>query len=191
MDPNQFQMGKSKLFIKDPASVRFSFNLKPQSKEVRANWCCFSNYESDLPRFARSSKLDQHPCPLAFHISPDQKLNKSNLRQNPGSRFSFLSCSCWRRCGRGSSTTMPGWECFSNFQQAYPRPCWQTNSIFCSLSPLLKLNIHLDSGLHVIKYRISRWSRKLSANISPGKSSSGKEKLPQVKTFFLSTFCIF
>ena len=24
MDPNQFQMGKSKLFIKDPASVRFS-----------------------------------------------------------------------------------------------------------------------------------------------------------------------
>ena len=83
MDPNQFQMGKSKLLIKDPASVRFSFNLKPQSKEVRANWCCFSNYESDLPRFARSSKFDQHPCPLAFHISPDQKLKKSNLGQNP------------------------------------------------------------------------------------------------------------
>ena len=144
MDPNQFQMGKSKLFIKDPASVSQRsrpceilcsiWNLK--QRRFWANWCCFSNYESEcvkiwetekiLPRLARSSKLDQHPSSLAFHISPDQKLNKSNLRQNPGSRFSFLSCSCWRRCGRGSSTTMPGWEYFSNVQQSYPRPCWQT-----------------------------------------------------------------
>ena len=120
-------------WVKDPASVSQRFrlgeilcsiwNLKQRS--FWANWCCFSNYESEcvkslrnwkfpasskktLPRLARSSKLDQHPCPLAFHISPDQKLNKSNLRQNPGSRFSVLSCSCWRRCGRGSSTTMPG-----------------------------------------------------------------------------------
>ena len=32
MDPNQFQMGKSKLFIKDPASVRFSVQLETSSK---------------------------------------------------------------------------------------------------------------------------------------------------------------
>ena len=42
MDPNQFQMGKSKLFIKDPASVRFS-----SKGAFGPTGAVFSNYESE------------------------------------------------------------------------------------------------------------------------------------------------
>ena len=47
------------------------------------NWKFPASSKKILPRLAWSNKLDQHPSPLALHISPDQKLKKSNLGQNP------------------------------------------------------------------------------------------------------------
>ena len=108
MDPNQFQMGKSKLFIKDPASVsqrsrlgeileqrRFWSQLVLFFLIMRANVSKFEKLKVSSvvqENFAEISTIQQvGPASkffLALHISPDQKLKK--IKSQTKSRITIL-----------------------------------------------------------------------------------------------------